>query len=292
LYSIRSERQLMEQIDYSILFRWFIGLSLDSRVWDHSTFTKNRDRLLDSVIARKFFSKVVEKAREKNFLSDEHFTVDGTLIEAWASMKSFQAKEHHDDSSDDSSNEGDRNPEIDFHGEKRTNKTHESYTDPESRLYKKSKGSQAKLAYMGHILMENRNGLAIDIEVTIASGTAERTAALSMVQRIPGNHLCTLGADKGYDASDFAEELRTLNVTPHIARKKNGKSIDGRTTRHPGYEISQRKRKRVEEIFGWAKTVGLIRKSKYRGREKVDWLFTMCTAVFNLIRLRNMEVMI
>jgi transposase len=288
LYSIRSERQLMDQIDFNILFRWFVGLSVDAPVWDHSTFTKNRDRLLASDIAKLFFSKVVERARRKKFLSDEHFTVDGTLIEAWASMKSFQAKDVGND--DSGSSGGSRNPEVDFHGEKRANETHESQTDKEARLYKKAKGSEAKLAYLGHVLMENRNGLAVDVEVTLADGKAERDAALAMAERIPGLGRCTLGADKGYDAHAFAEELREMNITPHIAQKKNGKAVDGRTTRHDGYAISQRKRKRVEEIFGWAKTVALIRKVKMRGKAKVGWLFTMCIAVFNLVRMRNMEV--
>lgn len=287
LYSIRSERQLMEQIDFSILFRWFVGISLDAPVWDHSTFTKNRDRLLQSDIARLFFSKVVERARKKKFLSDEHFTVDGTLIEAWASMKSFQPKNPENSSKGVSG--GSRDPERDFHGEQRKNATHESKTDKEARLYKKSKGSESKLAYMGHILMENRNGLAVDIEVTQANGKAERSAALKMAGRLPDNRRLTLGADKGYAASEFAAELREMNITPHIARRKRGKAVDGRTTRHEGYAISQKKRKRVEEIFGWAKTVGLIRKAKMRGRARIDWLFTMSIAVFNLVRMRNLE---
>ena len=287
LYSIRSERQLMEHIDFSILFRWFVGLSLDAAVWDHSTFTKNRNRLLESEIANLFFCKVVERARRKKFLSDEHFTVDGTLIEAWASMKSFQKK---DDSNKTNSDSGSaKNPSVDFHGETRTNDTHESRTDKDARLYKKSSGAESKLAFLGHVLMENRNGLAVDVEVTQASGTAEREAALTMMERLQGHKHRTLGADKGYDAAVFADDLREINCTPHIAQKKNGKSVDGRTTRHEGYEISQRKRKRVEEIFGWAKTVGLIRKVKMRGLEKVDWLFTMCLAVFNLVRMRNLE---
>lgn len=289
LYSVRSERQLMDQIDFNILFRWFVGLSIDAPVWDHSTFTKNRDRLLESDIAKLFFAKVVERAKRKKFLSDEHFTVDGTLIEAWASMKSFQAKDSPSKEDKDGSG-GNRNPERDFRGERRTNDTHESKTDKEAQLYKKSKGSEAKLAYLGHVLMENRNGLAVDVEVTLADGRAERKAAVSMAERIPGSWRCTMGADKGYDAQSFAEELRERNITPHIAKRTNGKSIDGRTTRHNGYAISQRKRKRVEEIFGWAKTVALIRKVKMRGKAKVDWLFTMCIAVFNLVRMRNMEL--
>ncbi len=287
LYSVRSERQLMDQIDFNILFRWFVGLSLDAPVWDHSTFTKNRDRLLESDIARLFFSKVVERARRKKFLSDEHFTVDGTLIEAWASMKSFQKKEEH--SNEGGNSDGSSNPEVDFHGERRSNDTHESQTDKDAKLYKKSKGSEAKLAYLGHVLMENRNGLAVDVEVTQASGTAEREAACSMAERLKGKKHRTMGADKGYDASEFADDLRELNITPHIAQRKRSKSMDGRTTRHHGYAISQRKRKRVEEIFGWAKTVGLIRKARMRGIANIDWLFTMSIAVFNLVRMRNME---
>lgn len=289
LYTIRSERQLMDQIDFNILFRWFVGLGLDTQVWDHSTFTKNRDRLLESEVTKIFFAKVVERARKKKFLSDEHFTVDGTLIEAWASMKSFQEKESSGSKDDTTGGGCGKNPEVDFHGQERTNNTHESKTDTDARLYRKSKGSESKLAYLGHVLMENRNGLAVDVEVTLASGTAERDAAKEMAGRLKGRKRRTMGADKGYDASDFAEDLREMEITPHIAQKKNGKSVDGRTTRHEGYAVSQRKRKRVEEIFGWAKTVGLIRKAKVRGIAKVDWLFTMCIAVFNLVRMRNME---
>ncbi len=283
LYTIRSERALMEELEFNILFRWFVGLSLDAPVWDHSTFTKNRDRLLESDIARLFFAKVVERAKRKKFLSDEHFTVDGSLIEAWASMKSFQPKDG------DEKKGGGSNPDVDFRGQARSNDTHESKTDQDARLYRKSNGAESKLAYLGHVLMENRNGLAVDVEVTLATGTAERDAALTMAGRLEGRKRRTLGADKGYDALAFADELRELNITPHIALRKGGKSVDGRTTRHEGYAASQRKRKRVEEIFGWAKTVGLIRKAKMRGRERVDWLFTMCIAVFNLVRMRNME---
>jgi transposase len=291
LYSVRSERQLMDQVDFNILFRWFVGLSLDAAVWDHSTFTKNRDRLLESEIARLFFAKVVERARRKRLLSDEHFTVDGTLIEAWASMKSFQPKDKGGESSGPESGDGDRNPDVDFRGQKRSNDTHGSRTDQESRLIKKTRGSESKLAYMGHVLMENRNGLAVDIEVTLATGTAERDAALAMAARLAGRKRRTLGADKGYDARGFGEGLRRLGITPHIAPQNGGRSVDGRTIRHETYRISQRKRKRVEEIFGWAKTVGLVRKVKMRGRRKVDWLFTMSIAVFNLVRMRNMEAL-
>lgn len=287
LYSIRSERQLMEEIEFNILFRWFVGLGLDTPVWDHSTFTKNRDRLLESDIAKLFFAKVVERAKRKRFLSDEHFTVDGSLIEAWASMKSFQPKDESDDK--DGTAGGGSNPDVDFRGQARSNDTHESKTDKDARLYRKSNGAESKLAYLGHVLMENRNGLAVDVEVTLATGTAERDAALAMAGRLDGRKRRTLGADKGYDALAFAEGLRELNITPHIALRKGGKSVDGRTIRHEGYAVSQRKRKRVEEIFGWAKSVGLIRKAKMRGKERIDWLFTMCIAVFNLVRMRNME---
>jgi len=287
LYTIRSERQLMEQIDFNIMFRWFIGLNIDDEVWDHSTFTKNRDRLLESEITKLFFSKVVERAKKKKFLSDTHFTVDGTLIEAWASLKSFQKKDDGAKPPEPPCDE--RNAEIDFHGEKRTNETHESKTDKEALLYKKGKGKEAKLSYMGHVLMENRNGLAVGVSVTKATGTGEREAAAEMLGNRGGTKRLTCGADKGYDTQDFVAELRKMNVTPHVAKKLIGKTIDGRTTRHKGYEISQVKRKRVEEIFGWAKTVGLIRKAKMRGLEKIEWLFTMTMAVFNLVRMRNIE---
>lgn len=289
LYSVRSERQLMDQIDFNILFRWFVGLGMDAPVWDHSTFTKNRDRLLKSEMARLFFLKVVERARRKRFLSDEHFTVDGTLIEAWASMKSFQPKADGSGPKDPGASGGDRNPDVDFRGQTRSNDTYESKTDGDARLYRKSNGSESKLAYLGHVLMENRNGLVVDTEVTLASGTAERDAAKAMVGRLPGRKRRTLGADKGYDAAEFATALRQKNITPHIAARKGGKSVDGRTIRHKGYAISQKKRKRVEEIFGWAKTVGMLRKAKVRGKAKIDWLFTMCIAVFNLVRMRNLE---
>jgi transposase len=291
LYTIRSERQLMDQIDFNIMFRWFIGLNPDDEVWDHSTFTKNRNRLLESEITKIFFSKVVNRAKKKKFLSDTHFTVDGTLIEAWASLKSFQKKEAAEKKSSQTPEppERGRNAEIDFHGEKRSNETHESKTDKEALLYKKGKGKEAKLSYMGHILMENRNGLAVEVSVTRATGTGEREAAKEMINNLGGTKRLTCGADKGYDTKDFEKALREMNVTPHIAKKESGKTIDGRTTRHKGYEISQVKRKRVEEIFGWAKTVGLIRKAKMRGIEKIDWLFTMSIAVFNLVRMRNLE---
>ena len=289
LFTIRSERQLMEQIEFNILFRWFVGIGLDDDVWDHSTFTKNRNRLLNTEISALFFSRVVEHARKKKLLSSEHFTVDGTLIEAWASMKSFQKKE--DSKDDNKPNEGGRNSEVDFHGEKRSNETHESKTDPQARLYKKSSGSEAKLCFMGHVLMENRNGLAIDAMVTSATGTAEREAALEMLERTKRGSRCTLGADKGYDVKSFADSLREGSTTPHIAAKRKQSCVDGRTIRHKGYEISQRIRKRIEEIFGWSKTVGLIRKVKFRGLKRIEALFTFCISVFNLVKIRNIEAM-
>jgi len=288
LYTIRSERNLMEHIDFNILFRWFVGLGLDAPVWDHSTFTKNRERFLESEVAHQFFGKVVEHARQKGLLSDDHFTVDGTLIEAWASMKSFQPKTPSD--SDTDAGSAGKNPEVDFHGEKRTNATHASKTDPDARLYKKSAGSASKLCYMGHVLMENRNGLVVKNTLTHASGTAEREAALLMMEELGTTRHRTLGGDKGYDADNFVQALRDRNITPHIAPKKNSIGIDRRTTRHEGFKTSQRIRKRVEEIFGWAKTVGMIRKVKLRGLKLVTGLFAFNMAVYNLIRIGNLEV--
>ena len=282
-YSIRSERMLIEQLDYNLLFRWFVGLSVDDPVWDRSVFSKNRDRLIDSDIAICLLESVKRQAEEAGLLSDEHFTVDGTLIEAWASMKSFKIKDR-----PPSDSPSGRNPEIDFHGEKRANATHASTTDPECRLYKKSKGAEAKLCYLGHVLMENRSGLAVDARLTLATGTAERDAAEEMIREIPGSHRITVGADKAFDVSEFVEKLREHNVTPHVARKEKGSAIDSRTTRHIGYRISQRIRKRVEEIFGWAKTVGGLKKTRHRGREKVGWTFLLTISAFNLVRMRNL----
>ncbi len=269
LYSVRSERLLVEQIDYNLLFRWFIGLSMDDPVWDHSTFIKNRDRLLEADIARLFFSEVVAQARMAKLLSDEHFSVDGTLIQAWASMKRFRSK----DGSGSGPGPG-RNSERDFHGEKRSNDTHESETDPEARLYRKSRGQGAQLCYQSHILMENRNGLIVDHELTPASGTGERTAAVEMVTRLPGNHRATVGADRGYDTADFIDDLRCRNVTPHVAQNTTNRrtAIDGRTTRHPGYTVSQRIRKRIEKTFGWSKTIGPLRQVKVGGVAQVNHL--------------------
>lgn len=285
LYSIRSERMLVEQLDYNLLFRWFVGLSMDEPIWNHSTYSKNRDRIFSTDVAVLFLQQITRQAEEEGLLSDEHFTVDGTLIEAWASLKSFRPKDS------DASNQGGggRNREVDFHGEKRCNATHASTTDPESRLFKKGKGKEAKLCFMGHILMENRNGLVVDSRVTSATGTAEREAAFSMAKSLPGNHRLTLGADKGYDTKTFVADLRQIKITPHVAQKKHS-AIDGRTTRHAGYATSQKIRKRVEEVFGWMKTVGFLRKSKFRGEEKIDWLFTFTAAAYNLTRLRNLGI--
>ena len=286
-YSIRSERLLMEQLDYNLLFRWFVGLNTDDEVWAPTVFTKNRERLLTGEIHTLFFEGVLAEARENQLLSDEHFTVDGTLVEAWAGHKSFKPKNAKDPNPPDDSN----NPTVNFHGEKRSNETHASTTDPDARLYRKSNGTEAKLSYSGHVLMENRNGLAVDAELTLATGRAEPEAAIAMVRRIDGSKRVTLGADKAYDTREVVETLRVMGVTPHIAAKNASYSmIDGRTTRHPGYEISQRKRKRVEEIFGWLKTVALMRKTKHRGKDRVGWMFTFALAAYNLVRIRNLTV--
>jgi len=286
LYSTRSERLLMEQLDYNLLFRWFVGLTMDDPVWDPTVFTKNRERLLAGDIAQAFFARVLAQARERGLLSDEHFTVDGTLIEAWASLKSFKRR----DTPAGPPPEDPGNPTVDFHGERRSNVTHGSTTDPEARLVRKAKGHEAKLAYQGHVLMENRYGLAVEGCVTRASGYGERAAALEMVGHHAASGRVTLGADKGYDSRDFVAALRLLQVTPHIAQNTTNRSsaIDQRTTRHAGYELSQWKRKRVEEIFGWLKTVGLLRKTRHRGRRRVSWMFIFGLAVYNLVRIRNL----
>jgi transposase len=286
LYSVRSERLLMEQLDYNLLFRWFVGLDMDEGVWDASTFSQNRDRLLAGEIAQAFFAQVLSQARAQHLLSSEHFTVDGTLIEAWASLKSFKPKAGAPaDPPDDPGN-----PTVNFRGEKRRNATHASTTDPDARLYKKAAGQEAKLGYLGHVLMENRNGLVVATRLTLATGTAEREAALAMVADLPRTGRVTVGADKAYDTQDFVAALRELQATPHVAQHTTGRrsAIDGRTTRHGGYGISQRKRKRVEEIFGWQKTVGLLRKVRHRGRALVSWIFTFTAAAYNLMRLRTL----
>jgi transposase len=287
-YSIRSERQLMEQLDYNLLFRWFVGLSMDAEIWDATVFTKNRDRLLSGDVATKFLAAVVAQARSRSLLSDEHFSVDGTLIEAWASIKSFRPK----DGSGEPPGPG-RNGERDFHGEKRSNKTHASTTDPDAKLYRKATGQPSRIAFMGHVLMEHRNGLVVGATLTPATGTAEREAALTLVDRLGSRRRITLAADKAYDAREFVAALRKREVTPHIAKHeyvdKNGvrrrSALDDRTTRHPGYTISLRIRKRIEEVFGWIKTTGSLRKTRHRGTEKVDWMFTFTAAAYNLVRL-------
>ncbi|HEY9421320.1 MAG TPA: IS5 family transposase [Thermoanaerobaculia bacterium] len=286
LYTIRSERMLMEQLDYNLLFRWFVGLGMDDPVWVPTVFTKNRDRLLEGEVAEAFFALVLEQARKKRLLSSEHFTVDGTLIEAWAGQKSFRRKDEGPPEPPDDPG----NPTVNFHGEKRSNETHQSTTDPQARLYRKSSSQEAKLAYLGHVLMENRNGLVVDTRVTEARGRAEREAALEMLEARSGAHRRTVGANKGYDTRDFVAQARRLSVTPHVAQNTSGRSsaIDGRTTHHSGYSVSQRVRKRVEEVFGWLKTVGLMRKARHRGVNRVGWMFTFSAAVYNLVRMRNL----
>jgi len=286
LYSIRSERLLMEEIDYSVLFRWFVGMNMDEPVWDVTVFTKNRDRLLDGDVAREFLCEVVRQAQEKKLTSDEHFTVDGTLVEAWASLKSFQRRDGKNPPPDDPGN-----PTVDFHGEPRSNQTHESTTDADALLARKGNGKEAKLSYNGNLLVENRNGLIITTELFQANGTAERDAALVMLEQLPGNKRVTVGADKAYDTKDFVAECRNLKVTPHVAqnvKRPGGSAIDERTTRHDGYAVSQKKRKRIEESFGWLKTIALMRKVRHRGIHKVGWVFTFAAAAYNLVRMRNL----
>ncbi len=270
-YSVRSERMLIEQLQYNLLFRWFVGMEMDEAVWNHAVFSKNQG----------FFRRVLERA--KPHMSDEHFTVDGTLIEAWASQKSFRRK-------DGKGKPPDAGGEVNFHGEKRKNQTHESTTDPDARLFKKSKGSEAKLGYLGHVLMENRNGLLVQTFLTEANGRAERDAAMLMAETIPGGKRVTLSGDKNYDTQELVRELRGMNITPHVAQNDTNRrsAVDQRTTRHAGYEVSQRKRKRVEQSFGWMKMVGMLKKVKLRGIEKVGWLFTFTGAAYNLCRLRNL----
>jgi transposase len=279
-YSVRSEKQLVEQLDYNLLFRWFVGLSLDAEIWDETVFTKNRERLIEGDIARKFMAAVLSQGSVKALLSD-----DGTLIEAWASMKSFRPK----DGSGAPPAAG-RNGERDFRGEKRSNETHASTTDPEARLYRKGPGQPAKLAYLGHVVMENRHALVVDTRLTLATGPAEREAALEMVADRPGNHRITLGADKAYDVAEFVTDLRAYNVTPHVAQNTTNRrsAIDGRTTRHPGYAVSGRVRKRIEEVFGWTKTAAGFGKTHHRGLARVGWMFTLTATAYNLVRLRKL----
>jgi len=287
LYSIRSERLLMEEMDYNLLFRWFVGLNADDEVWDATTFTKNRDRLLEADVAKEFLAQVVAQAGAKDLTSDEHFTVDGTLLEAWASQKSFQPKEGKQPPPPDDPG----NATVNFRGERRSNESHESKTDSEAQMARKSEGKESKLSYSGNLLVENRNGLIVNAEVFVANGTAERDAALVMLEQIPGTNPVTVGGDKGFDTRGFVAECRNLRVTPHVAQnhaRPGGSAIDGRAARHPGYAISQRKRKRIEECFGWLKTIALMRKVRHRGVCKVDWIFTFACAAYNLVRMRNL----
>ena len=283
LYTVRSERLLMERLNHDLLFRWFVGLNMDDPIWDATVYSKNRERWLRGDVAREFFRQVLAQAEGLQLLSDEHFTVDGTLIEAWASQKSFKPKT----GGAAPPAPGGSNPEVNFRGEKRRNDTHQSTTDPEAQLYKKAKGQEAKLGYLGHVLMENRNGLAVDTRLTRATGTAERAAAWAMVPKPGGGKRVTRGGDKNYDTQDFVQELREQGVTPHVAQNNRHRSsaIDGRTIRQAGYAVSQKKRKRVEEIFGWLKTIGLMRKVRHRGRKLVAWMFTYTAAAYNLMRM-------
>jgi transposase len=281
LYSVRSERQLMEQIEYNLLFRWFVGIGMDAKVWAPTTFTKNRTRMLSSDIAREFLAQVVAMARQKGLTSNEHFTVDGTTLEAWASQKSFRRK----DGDEPPQSGGGRN----FHGEKRSNETHASTTDPDARLYRKTTHGEAKLAYLGHAITENRNGFAVAGCVTHADGFAERAAALELVETIRGGRI-TLGADKAYDVGSFIAALREQAVTPHVAQNTTNRrsAIDQRTTRHPGYELSQSCRHKVERVPAWLKNVAMLRKVKLRGKELVDWLFVLGLAAFNMVKMRSL----
>jgi len=285
LYTIRSERLLMEQLEYNLLFRRFVGLSMDDKVWNHSVFSKNRERFLDSDLAAAFFGRIREQAAQAGLLSDEHFTVDGTLIEAWASLKSFLLKDTPPPAGDSC-----RNPEVDFHGEKRLNQTHASTTAPEARLFKKGKGKEAKLCFMGQVLMEKPLRPDYIVPPHRGTGTAEREAAEALVETVLGRRRITVGADKANDTREFVQTLRALKAVPHVVQNFNGRksAIDDRTTRHPGYAVSQRLRKRVEEIFGWIKTVGNLRKTRHRGEDRVGWVFTLTTAAYNLVRMRNL----
>jgi transposase len=291
LYSVRSERMLMEQLEYNLLFRWFVGLSANEAVWHATVFTKNRDRLLEGAVAEEFFSLIVEQARAKKLLSDEHFSVDGTLIEAWAGQKSFQRKKSSDNTLKPPPNDPGNNPTINWHKQKRRNDTHESLTDPLARLFKKTRGAEAKLAYMGHVLTENRNGMVVDVRVTQATGTAERDAAVEMLSGKSAARRATLGADRGYDTAGFVNRVREMKVTPHVAQNNANRrsAVDARTTRYEGYAISQRTRKRVEEVFGWMKTIALQRKTRFRGPDRTGWMFTLAAAAYNLVRMRNLQ---
>jgi transposase len=286
LYSVRSERMLMEQLEYNILFRWFVGFSMDDEIWDVTVFTKNRDRLLEGEVAKLFLAAVVEQARGQRLLSNEHYSVDGTLIKAWAGQKSFKKK----DGPKTPPPEDPGNPTVNFRGEKRSNDTHESETDPEARLYRKG-GQETLLSFLGHLMIENRNGLVVEAQVSLATGTAERDTAVEMIGRRSGRKRITVGADKAYDTKEFVQTVRHEKVTPHVAQnvcRNRHSAIDGRTTTHAGYQISQKKRKRIEEVFGWMKTVGLLRQTRHRGKARVGWMFTFAAAAYNLVRIRNL----
>ncbi len=282
LYSVRSERQFCERLQYDLLFKWFLDLNIIAPAFDASTFSKNKERLLEHEVAREFLVVVLEEARRRRLLSEDHFTVDGTLLEAWASLKSFHPK-------DGTPATGEKNPSVDFHGEQRSNDTHQSTTDPEARLARKGRGKEAKLCFTGHVLMENRNGLVVDVALTQATGTAERDTALDMLDGVPGAHRVTVGADKGYDTKDFVTRCRSMKITPHVARRQTSK-VDGRTTRHAGYLVSQRIRKRVEEIFGWVKTVGGGRKLRYRGIERNRLWWELTAVAYNLLRMAKLAL--
>lgn len=288
LYSLRSERQLVERLSYDMLFRWFVGLNLDDQVWHATTFTHNRDRLITSDIVDELFGLIKQQASAKKLLSKDHFTVDGTLLEASASLKGFVLREAKDQDPPDDDRPSGRNADVNFHGQKRSNETHVSKTDPDSRLAKKGKGKEAKLSYCGHLMTENRNGLIVDAEVTTATGTAERDATALMLERRSGKKQITLGADKNYDTRDFNKVCRKNKCTPHFARRANS-SLDGRTTRHEGYAISQRKRKRVEECNGWMKDIGLLRKLRHRGLARIKPMYVLAAIGYNIVRFCNIE---
>lgn len=291
LYSVRSERLLMERLDSDLLFRWFVGLNADDPIWDVTVFTKNRERLLRGEVAAAFFRAIVAQAREAALLSDEHFSVDGTLIEAWAGQKSFRPK-----GEDGSGTPAAAGGEGDFKGQRRTNETHESTTDPDARLFRKGDGQEARLCFMGHVLMENRSGLAVGGTLTLASGSAEREAALALLRRPRrrrkrrGEQRMTLGADKAYDTTDFVADLRERHITPHVAQNTSNRrsAIDHRTTRHPGYAMSQHARRGIERVNGWVKTTALLRKTRHRGKDRVGWIFTLALAAYDMVRMRTL----
>jgi transposase len=285
LYSIRSERQFCERLQYDLLFKWFLDLNIMDPAFDASTFSKNKERLLEHQVARELLGQVLAEAKQRKLLSEDHFTVDGTLLEAWASLKSF-----HERGGGEGPGAGENNPSVDFHGEHRTNDTHQSTTDPEARLARKGTGKEAKLCFAGHVLMENRTGLVVNVTVTQATGTAERETALDMLEKVPGSRRITVGADKGYDTEDFVTTCRDMNVTPHVARRR-WTHLDQRTVRHPGYQVSQRVRKRVEEIFGWIKTVGGGRKLRYTGIERNQLWAELTAVAYNLIRMAKLAMM-